>query len=226
MIRTHSKLYTCIRLSYTRGVGHREALLTGAKRCLYERGYARTTSRDIVAASGTNLASIGYHFGSKNGLLFAAMSEAIEDWAAELGRVIAKTEIDGDATFAERLGKVVDGLAETLATHRALWIAAYEFVPQVVREPDLREQVAGACAAGRKRLAAMLLGLDDAEVNEEDERTVGALFFVLLSGLITQWLVDPHRAPDAGELLEGMRTAVSGELTKYISFGHESDKMR
>ncbi|MGH3839469.1 MAG: TetR family transcriptional regulator, partial [Pseudonocardiaceae bacterium] len=41
-------------------MGHREALLDGARRCLLERGYARTTARDLVAASGTNLASIGY----------------------------------------------------------------------------------------------------------------------------------------------------------------------
>ncbi|NHW87893.1 helix-turn-helix transcriptional regulator, partial [Escherichia coli] len=46
-------------------MGHRERLLAGARNCLYERGYTRTTARDIVAASDTNLASIGYHFGSK-----------------------------------------------------------------------------------------------------------------------------------------------------------------
>jgi AcrR family transcriptional regulator len=160
-----------------------------------------------VAASGTNLASIGYHFGSKDGLLFAAISEAIEDWAAELGRMLAKTEIDEGATLAERLDKVVDGLVEAVVTHRALWVAAFEFVPQVVREPELREQVAEACAGGRTRLAELLLGAR--EVTEEDERTVGGLFFVLLSGLITQWLVDPHRAPDAGELLQGMRSALA-----------------
>ena len=32
------------------------------------------TARDIVAASGANLASIGYHFGSKEALLSAAGS--------------------------------------------------------------------------------------------------------------------------------------------------------
>jgi AcrR family transcriptional regulator len=50
-------------------MGHREALLAGARRCLLERGYARTTARDLVAASDTNLASIGYHFGSNEALL-------------------------------------------------------------------------------------------------------------------------------------------------------------
>lgn len=49
-------------------MGHREDLLEGAKRCLLEKGYARTTARDIGAASGTNLASIGYHYGSKEAL--------------------------------------------------------------------------------------------------------------------------------------------------------------
>ena len=31
-------------------MGHREDLLAGAKRSLYEKGYAGTTARDIVAA--------------------------------------------------------------------------------------------------------------------------------------------------------------------------------
>ena len=52
-------------------MGHREDLLEGAKRCLLEKGYGRTTARDLVQASGTNLASIGYHYGSKDALLRA-----------------------------------------------------------------------------------------------------------------------------------------------------------
>ena len=71
-------------------MGNREDLLEGAKRCLYERGYARTTARDIVAASGTNLASIGYHYGSKEALLDAALMAAIE----ELSELLAKLGTD------------------------------------------------------------------------------------------------------------------------------------
>jgi AcrR family transcriptional regulator len=33
-------------------VGNREDLIAGAKRCLLEKGYVRTTVRDIAAASG------------------------------------------------------------------------------------------------------------------------------------------------------------------------------
>ena len=66
---------------------HREALLEAAKRLLREQGYAHTTARDLVAASGTNLASIGYHFGSKEALLTEALGEAFEEWTERLDQV-------------------------------------------------------------------------------------------------------------------------------------------
>ena len=59
-------------------MGHREDLLEGAKRCLLEKGFVRTTARDIVKESGTNLASIGYHYGSKDALLVQAYVSLIE----------------------------------------------------------------------------------------------------------------------------------------------------
>ena len=52
-------------------MGNREALLEGAKHCLYEKGYARTTARDISTAAGTSLAAIGYHYRSTEALLNA-----------------------------------------------------------------------------------------------------------------------------------------------------------
>ncbi|MEN1888177.1 TetR/AcrR family transcriptional regulator [Streptomyces mirabilis] len=61
-------------------MGHREDLLEGAKRCLLEKGFVRTTARDIVKESGTNLASIGYHYGSKDALLTQAFVELVQEW--------------------------------------------------------------------------------------------------------------------------------------------------
>ncbi|WP_031080407.1 TetR family transcriptional regulator, partial [Streptomyces sp. NRRL WC-3549] len=40
-------------------MGNREDLLKGAKQCLVERGWARTTVRDIAAAAGVSHAAIG-----------------------------------------------------------------------------------------------------------------------------------------------------------------------
>ena len=80
-------------------MGHREALLAAARRLLRTKGYAHITARDLVAESGTNLASIGYHFGSKAGLLNEAIGEAMQDWTEQLARIAMA---DPAASTAER----------------------------------------------------------------------------------------------------------------------------
>ncbi len=73
-------------------MGHREDLLAGAVRCLREKGYAHTTARDIVAASGTNLASIGYHYGSTRALLNTAVLAAMDEFGEEMARAIGEPD--------------------------------------------------------------------------------------------------------------------------------------
>jgi len=80
-------------------VGHREQLLDAAGRLLVQRGAGRITARDLVAESGTNLASIGYHFGSKDALINAAIEAAFDDWAEQLASLVMS---DPDATPIER----------------------------------------------------------------------------------------------------------------------------
>ncbi|GAA3749245.1 TetR/AcrR family transcriptional regulator [Plantactinospora mayteni] len=135
-------------------MGHREQLLAGAKRCLYERGYARTTARDIVTASGTNLASIGYHFGSKEALLTAAMIEAMDEWGDELERAVT---VDPDASPLDRLTAIWTGVSESVTRHRQLWAASVDLVTQVDHHPELRERLAAAMAAGRAAFTSIVL---------------------------------------------------------------------
>jgi AcrR family transcriptional regulator len=80
-------------------VGHRDQLLTAARRLLETKGYAHITARDLVAESGTNLASIGYHFGSKAALLNQAIADAFAGWAAQLADFVMA---DPDATPLQR----------------------------------------------------------------------------------------------------------------------------
>ena len=76
-------------------MGHREDLLEGAKRCLIERGYSRTTARDIVEASHTNLGSIGYHYGTKDKLLLQAMVEMSGELAERMMAVSPRPVSNG-----------------------------------------------------------------------------------------------------------------------------------
>jgi AcrR family transcriptional regulator len=190
-------------------MGHREKLLAGARRCLFERGYARTTARDIVAASGTNLASIGYHFGSKEALLNAAMLQAIDEWGEELERALLSDTHVGSMDPMERFESIWTRVIESFETHRPLWVASFEAFVQAQHSPELREQLAAGHEEARFGLAALLQGIDERMVEERAGRTVGSFYLALMSGLMTQWLLDPQRAPSGSELTEALRTIVT-----------------
>jgi AcrR family transcriptional regulator len=51
-------------------------ILQVAGRLFAEKGFERTTSREICTAAGTNLAAVNYHFGSRDGLYEAVLVEA------------------------------------------------------------------------------------------------------------------------------------------------------
>jgi len=198
---------------YNRPMGHREDLLKGAKRCLYERGYAHTTARDIVAASGTNLASIGYHFGSMEALLNAAMIEAIEEWSVALERALTESAVPA-AAGAERFEAIWARIIESFATHRQLWVATVEALVRAERSPEMRAFLAGALQEGREGLAALFQNIDPA-ADPELARKVGSFYQALLTGVWVQWLVDTERAPSAADLAVALR---------MLQRGHKEDE--
>jgi len=190
-------------------MGHREDLLEGAKRCLYEKGYARTTARDIVAASGTNLGSIGYHYGSTQALMNAAMLSAIEEWGDAVGAALA-TEQPGEP--GDPLVRYWQRVIGTLETHRALWLASIEAMLQSQHSPELRAQIAEGMHQGRRGLAALLTGRPEESLDDDTVRTLGATGLALMSGVMTQWLADPSRAPSAEQIAAGVRALAATNL--------------
>jgi AcrR family transcriptional regulator len=185
-----------------------EKLLAGAKQCLYEKGYARTTARDIVAASGTNLASIGYHFGSKEALLNAAIIDGFGEWGEQVGRALAPQSAGGPA---EQLQSMWERVIQTFTTHRPLWVASFEAFTQSMRSPELREQLATSYEQARPWLAQSVQ-LGDTSIDPQTARSVGSLLLALQAGLAAQWLLDPAHAPSAGQVVDALRT-----LTPIVS---------
>jgi AcrR family transcriptional regulator len=185
-------------------MGNREDLLAAAKRSLYEKGYTRTTARDIAAASGVSLAAIGYHFGSKDALMDAARLEAIQDWTEELGRALA-ADTDPEATPIERFEAIWARMLELFEAHRPLWIASFEMLAQVDHAPEVRQAVADAQQRARAGLAALFHHLDPA-LDARAAFAVGSFYLALLPGVMAQWLIDPEHAPSARDLAEALRT--------------------
>jgi AcrR family transcriptional regulator len=188
-------------------MGNREDLLAAAKRLLYEKGYARTTARDLTAASGVSLAAIGYHFGSKEALLNAARLEALGEWANELGRALAPGT-DPDASPMERFEAIWTTVIESFAAHRPLWAASFELMAQIDQAPEVRAAVADAQEQARLGLAALFHHLDPT-LEERSAWAVGSFYLALLSGVMAQWLIDPEHAPSSRDLAQALQTVVA-----------------
>jgi AcrR family transcriptional regulator len=185
-------------------MGNRDALLLAAKKCLLEKGYSRTTARDIASAAGVSLAAIGYHFASKDALLTEALLLAFGEWDQELQRTL-QNSVPSSITSAERFEATWAKLIATFETHRSLWIANFEIFTQMVSQSVTREFLAGNLPAARTGLAAMFLNQDESSISDQTSRTIGTFHHVLLSGLIVQWLIDPASALSAKDLTEALR---------------------
>jgi AcrR family transcriptional regulator len=182
-------------------MGNREDLLAGARRCLYEKGYAHTTARDIAAASGTSLAAIGYHFRSTKALLNEALIEATKEWGEELERAL-DVEVAPDAGLLERFEAVWTRVIASFTTHRQLWATQLEVVTQIEQTPELREQLAEGLEQARLGLAELIQRIDP---DDPAAKLVGSFYQALLTGVLVQWLIDPEHAPSGRDLAEALR---------------------
>lgn len=183
-------------------MSNRDDLMAAAKRLLREKGFARTTARDLAAASGVSLAAIGYHFGSKEALLSQALIEATGEWVDELEAALA-AELDPDAAFATRFEVIWTRILQVAAVNRPLWAANFEISPHIDTMPEVRAVMAAAQEKAREGLAELFLGRTG---DPRADRAVGAFTYALMTGVIAQWLIDPERAPSAADLTQALRT--------------------
>jgi len=181
-------------------MGNREDLLDGAKRCLLEKGYGRTTARDISAAAGVSLAAIGYHFGSKEALLNEALQQAVMEWGDGLARTLAESVGPG-ADPAERFEAAWTGIIRSLDDTHALWSLQFELLAHLDRNAELRSTFAEANRSARLGLVE-LFGIP---VERQEAEKAGAYLQMLLAGAVAQWLADPESPLPGRDLLEAMR---------------------
>jgi AcrR family transcriptional regulator len=184
-------------------VGHKEQLLAAARRLLEERGYAHITTRDLVAASGTNLASIGYHFGSKAALLNEAIEAAFSDWTEQLAALVMS---DPDATPLQRAAATWVAALENMPLRHSILQAYVEALAQALRVPELRTQLAEHYRRARSLVANLVAAsLGDGTTAEDPRcRAVATLVIAACDGLAMQSLLDPESLPSGDDLAAGL----------------------
>lgn len=192
-------------------MGHREDLLEGAKRCLLAKGFVRTTARDIVRESGTNLASIGYHYGSKDALLAQAYVSLIEGMG---GAFEGGGNVDEAAPGSlERFERVWSNIIATMREPGTVWRLSMEVLALGDRLPEVRDHLAKAQREAGRGLVPLLMGGREEDVSDETADTLGTFYVTLMTGLIAQWTFDPASAPDGERLAAGLRRVVEAAAT-------------
>lgn len=177
---------------------HRTKLLEAARALLRERTYGNITARDLVAASNTNLGSIGYHFGSKEALLNEAIGLAFEEWA---DAVIRATPIDpgpAPSSLMDSLRAVLDDYESI----RPYFHAYIEALARSARSPALRQQLAAHYNRQRDRVAGLLNDSLPATIDPEAARHLASVMIATVDGLLIQTFIDPDNAPSSRDLAD------------------------
>jgi AcrR family transcriptional regulator len=186
-------------------MSHRDALLEAARRLILEKGFAATTARDLVAASGTNLGSIGYHFGSREALLSQAIEELFDEWTELLASAAFSEE---GASPLERLTASWKATLATLSEHHGLIRAFVEALAHAERSPEFRKQMRNHYRRIQRRVARLVeaaLG-PDAVAKGADPMVIALFVIAVFDGLAVQFRMAPEDTP-SGEQLENALVA-------------------
>jgi AcrR family transcriptional regulator len=164
-------------------MGHvpvKDRLLDAAVVCLQRQGYAATTARDVAAEAGANLRSIGYHYGSTQGLLLAAISV---NWRRWLQPLIVAASTD-DRTPQERLRDGMALFVSALSENAPMVNAWLEAVTLASRDTNLRTTLAENQKQFRSALARSL-----AEAGQPDADSRAAAIITVCDGLVVRFLL-------------------------------------
>jgi AcrR family transcriptional regulator len=165
---------------------NRSNLIEGTLRCLERLAPERLTARAIVEESGANLASINYHFGSKDNLVTEAVIEGLDRWLADIDSRLGELESNQPAVRFRRALEVVE---TSRRRHTGLAKNFLGALAKAQHDPRIREMLAAGFQRTRPNVAS-LLGLGNDQAGED----AGGLVLALFNGLLFQALLDPALA--------------------------------
>jgi AcrR family transcriptional regulator len=165
---------------------NRASLLEGTLSCLEKLPPERVTARAITEESGANLASIAYHFGSKDNLVTEAVIEGLDRWLAEVTAALGKLDSQDPVERYRLAGEAIETSRRRHAGLARNFIGA---LAKAQHDPRVRQLLADGFRRTRPAVAA-LLGLGDDQAGDD----AAGLILAQFNGLLFQALLDPDLA--------------------------------
>ena len=192
-------------------MSHHDKLLKAARQLILDKGFAATTARDLVAASDTNLGSIGYHFGSREALLNQAIEELFDEWTELLGSAAFSAQ---DAPPLERLRASWKAMLDTLGEHEALIRAFIEALAHAERSPAFRKIMRDHYRRIQRTVAGLVetaLG-PEAVAKGADPMVIAVYLIAVFDGLALQYRMAPDATPGGEELVSALTAAAASAV--------------
>jgi AcrR family transcriptional regulator len=165
---------------------NRAELIAGTLRCLERLPPERITARVISEESGANLASIAYHFGSKDNLVTVAAIEGLDRWLADI--IISLDDVAA-RTPAAKFRRAAEVFDSSRQRHLGLIRNFIGALAKAQHDDRIRDLLAAGYRRTRPVVAALLdLGSD------QDGDDAGGLVLALFHGLMLQATLDPALA--------------------------------
>ena len=182
---------------------NRASLIEGTLRCLEKLPPERVTARAITEESGANLASIAYHFGSKDNLVTEAVIEGLDRWLAEVTDSLGKLDAHDPV---ERYRLADEAIAASRRRHTGLARNFIGALAKAQHDARVRQLLADGFRRTRPAVAA-LLGFGDDQAGAD----AAGLTLALFNGLLFQALLDPDLAIE-GDRLQQAQARLRGVL--------------
>jgi len=180
----------------------RERILEAAERLFAEHGMSGVGLRAITSEANVNLASVAYHFGSKEGLLEALFALRAEPIAKERLRLLARCFENGKAPALEQILDAFLRPALTLGKQPRLGGPAFvRLRARLSIEPEAlaRKILSRAFDLSSRKfidaIAQALPHLPRAEVEWRFHFMLGAMFYTMGNSGRIQALTDGHCDP-------------------------------
>jgi AcrR family transcriptional regulator len=188
----------------------RKALIEAATALFAERGYGETSVQAIGARAGVSRGSIFWHFGSKEGLLWAVVERAFESWETE----VLVPDV-GDATGVEAMRRALAAhrrfLTEQAEALRLFYVLIFEALGP---RPDLAQEFARLHVRLREMTVDWIRQAIETGEMRRDLNADAVVIFITgaLGGLAYQWLLDPGGF-DLGRAYEDLEKTLAQGLS-------------
>jgi AcrR family transcriptional regulator len=93
----------------------KEKIIEVAQNLFLQKGFERTSIREIALKAGINLAAMNYHFGSKENLFDLIFKKLLSNYAPSLPDIL-----NADLTFEEKIFKYIDSYTDVLISNPQL----------------------------------------------------------------------------------------------------------